>query len=472
MAASVTRTASPVGQDSEREASVGPVVWRQPIRALKVATGAVALSLCGLTIFFGLALREIRPEAERIETMGAVGTEGLAATETALRRLDRSLDAALLALRQGRPPPQDRIASARAELGRRISTEQRAPVYRGELALQANESSHLRAVDSALDRLLLAIDLGDSSETSRIEATEWRPASDALDDDLRALSSFHVRRIVAHAARIRTLWRIATLGALCLGALEVLLLLASMRMVAKLVNRQAVADEARAVELELFSQRMAHDVQSPLAAALLALDVARRGTDERIRRMAERGVSALERSQGVVQALLRFARSGARPEVGAHAAVAALVAELADELRPQAELQQIELSAGPVPEGEVACPAGVLTVLLENLVRNALKFMGDRKVRQVTLRVEAREKSFLFEVEDTGPGLPAGVGLEIFEPYVRGPTTETAGVGLGLATVRRLALAHNGSVGFRSKEGVGSTFWIELPRWASEPVAA
>ena len=60
----------------------------------------------------------------------------------------------------------------------------------------------------------------------------------------------------------------------------------------------------------------------------------------------------------------------------------------------------------------------------------------------------------------------------MFQPYVRGRGVVAAGLGLGLATVKRLAESHGGSFGVRSSPGAGSTFWFEIPgahRAGAEP---
>jgi signal transduction histidine kinase len=68
-----------------------------------------------------------------------------------------------------------------------------------------------------------------------------------------------------------------------------------------------------------------------------------------------------------------------------------------------------------------------------------------------------------FEVEDTGPGLPPAFLPRAFDPYVRGAGTAEPGLGLGLATVRRLVEGHRGRYGVQSRLGTGALFWFELP---------
>lgn len=70
-----------------------------------------------------------------------------------------------------------------------------------------------------------------------------------------------------------------------------------------------------------------------------------------------------------------------------------------------------------------------------------------------------------FEVEDTGPGLPPGTEERVFEPFVQLEANRRGreGVGLGLATARRLVEAHGGEIGVTSRPALGCCFWFTLP---------
>jgi signal transduction histidine kinase len=105
----------------------------------------------------------------------------------------------------------------------------------------------------------------------------------------------------------------------------------------------------------------------------------------------------------------------------------------------------------------------VLASLLSNLLRNAIKHMGTSTRREVLVRILPRHDRVRFEVEDTGPGIPPELLPQVFDPYVRGPRTTEPGLGLGLATVRRLVEGHDGRYGASSREGEGALFWFELP---------
>ena len=214
-----------------------------------------------------------------------------------------------------------------------------------------------------------------------------------------------------------------------------------------------------------FAGRVAHDVLSPLATTMFAFDVLRQSCEQNkgAGRAIDRGVAGLQRVQVLVDGLLGFSRAGGHPEPGETAELGPVLKDLIDGLQTQAQERNIVLSLKPVPQGAVACSVGVLTSIATNLVRNAMKYMGDARERRVTVEVREAADKWRVEVSDTGPGIPEDQQRRIFEPYVQLARTGS-GIGLGLATVDRLVRAHNGAVGVRSRVGAGSTFWFEIPK--------
>jgi signal transduction histidine kinase len=105
----------------------------------------------------------------------------------------------------------------------------------------------------------------------------------------------------------------------------------------------------------------------------------------------------------------------------------------------------------------------VLTSLVSNLVQNAIKHLVGSEVRRVVVRALDLGKEVRVEVEDTGPGIALSDQERMFDPFVRGRGASGPGIGLGLATVRRLAEAHGGHAGVRSEAGRGAVFWFSVP---------
>ncbi len=234
--------------------------------------------------------------------------------------------------------------------------------------------------------------------------------------------------------------------------------------------RRALSDahssdlETRAAELEAFAGRVAHDIRNPLTSARLAAQIIeRRDAEPAVREASERITRSLSRAEAITSALLDFARSGAKPDPGARTDTRSVVEEVVAELSPEARRQGIEVRVEAAPDVLVAASTGVYLSLLGNLVRNAIKYMGSAPVRRIVVRVVDEGGTVRTEVTDTGPGIPADKLAKLFAPYFRAQSGPE-GLGLGLATVKRLVEAHGGDLGVRSEVGAGSTFWFSLPK--------
>ena len=96
--------------------------------------------------------------------------------------------------------------------------------------------------------------------------------------------------------------------------------------------------------------------------------------------------------------------------------------------------------------------------ILTNLVTNAVQAMPNGG--RLTIDNYERDGKLFFTVGDTGAGIPEEVKPQLFKPLM---TTKSKGQGLGLAVVKRLVEAQNGTITFESQEGKGTKFIIELP---------
>jgi signal transduction histidine kinase len=224
-------------------------------------------------------------------------------------------------------------------------------------------------------------------------------------------------------------------------------------------------ESARAAELEMFASRVGHDLLSPLAGVTLSLgSIARQHDDPATHRAITRAERMLERSRAMVQAIYDFARAGARPAGEARASLRAAARGAVDEIAVSGPEPTPEVNVEPFEDVELECAPGVLDTILSNLLGNAAKCMRDSSVRRITVRALVVGKRARVEVEDTGPGVPSDLEPTVFDPYVRAPSATEPGLGLGLATVKRLVDCHGGSVGVRRASAhEGAVFWFELP---------
>jgi PAS domain S-box-containing protein len=122
-----------------------------------------------------------------------------------------------------------------------------------------------------------------------------------------------------------------------------------------------------------------------------------------------------------------------------------------------------------VPEGAVRVKGDSAQIreALDNLINNAIKYTPVNGTIAVRLRVEdAAQKKVIFEVEDSGIGVPAEQQASLFQPFFRARMSETTqidGTGLGLHLVKNIVERHQGQMRFHSEYGHGSTFGFELP---------
>ncbi|MDF2751462.1 MAG: signal transduction histidine kinase [Gaiellaceae bacterium] len=104
-----------------------------------------------------------------------------------------------------------------------------------------------------------------------------------------------------------------------------------------------------------------------------------------------------------------------------------------------------------------------LAQVVGNLLSNAIKYSPDGGT--VELGAEREDRTVRVTVRDDGLGIPLDQHDRIFTKFFRGDAGATGitGTGLGLAVSREIVEAHGGRIGFDSRPGAGSTFWIELP---------
>jgi signal transduction histidine kinase len=231
----------------------------------------------------------------------------------------------------------------------------------------------------------------------------------------------------------------------------------------------------RAAEMETFAGRVAHDIRNPLSAARMAAELAiRKNPESPERPRFDAILRSLSRADAITGGLLAFARSGSKPDPGARTEPRAAITDTLDGFAAEAEQAGIELRLEPPPQVLVACGTGVYLSLFGNLVRNAIKYMGDAQTRRITIKVIDQGTFVRTEVIDTGPGIAPELLPSLFQPYFRGHSGGAEGLGLGLATVKKLAEGHGGRAGVSSERGKGSRFWFELPRAGSawEPAHA
>lgn len=141
----------------------------------------------------------------------------------------------------------------------------------------------------------------------------------------------------------------------------------------------------------------------------------------------------------------------------------AVVREVVDLLMKDCAAKNIHIEmADRLPQ--FACRRIHLKQILENLISNAIKFMGDHPAPLIQIGTELDERGIPWlYVRDNGVGIEEEMLERIFEPFQRVGTIEAPGAGIGLTIVKAVAEHYGGTVKVRSKLGAGSTFLVQLP---------
>ena len=103
-------------------------------------------------------------------------------------------------------------------------------------------------------------------------------------------------------------------------------------------------------------------------------------------------------------------------------------------------------------------------LVIENLLDNAIRYIGDKG--RVEINISKKNWDVEFSIKDNGVGILGEEKKYVFQKFFRSKKIsqrQTQGSGLGLYISKSIIKKLNGKMGFKSKEGQGSTFWFTLP---------
>lgn len=348
--------------------------------------------------------------------------------------------------------------------------------------------ANIVAVEALLGELDCEVVSASSGNEALIELLRRDFAAVLLDVQMPEMDGFEVARLARgnpRSSEVPIIFVTAMLetsesisAGYASGAVDVLfkpiepqILLSKVRIFLELYrSKQRLANEVAAhkrtlAELDAFNYSVSHDLRTPLRhiagfSKILTEDYAD-ALDDEGKRLLSRVVAGAHRMDQLISDLLRLSRIGRMKPVAKPLDLAARAKQIVEELRGADPARAIEVS---IPESiKTIGDEQLLTIALENLLRNAWKFTSKQPAPTIEVGERRTPKERIYYVKDNGAGFDPAQADKLFAPFQRLHTSqEFDGTGIGLAIVQRIIHHHRGRIWAEAAPNQGATFFFTL----------
>jgi len=238
-------------------------------------------------------------------------------------------------------------------------------------------------------------------------------------------------------------------------------------MVLVLISDQSEARRIDAVRRD-FVANVSHELKTPIGALGLLSEAILGAKDQpdAVVKFASRMQIEAKRLTDLVQEIIDLSRLQSSDPLQKAFDVEAsdVVMEAVAQAALSAESRKITVEIGEIEDAAVIGDRDQLIMAVLNLVENAINYSPENT--KVSVVVKVKQELLEISVTDQGIGIAEGELARVFERFYRvdpARSRMTGGTGLGLSIVKHVALNHGGDIKVWSKEGVGSTFTLQLP---------
>ena len=238
-------------------------------------------------------------------------------------------------------------------------------------------------------------------------------------------------------------------------------------MVLVLISDQSEAKRIDAVRRD-FVANVSHELKTPIGALGLLSEAILGAKDQpdAVVKFASRMQIEAKRLTDLVQEIIDLSRLQSSDPLQKAFDVEAsdVVREAVTQAALSAESRSISVEIGEIEDATVIGDRDQLIMAVLNLVENAINYSPENT--KVSVVAKVKDQLLEISVTDQGIGIAEGELARVFERFYRvdpARSRMTGGTGLGLSIVKHVALNHGGDIKVWSKEGVGSTFTLQLP---------
>jgi signal transduction histidine kinase len=222
--------------------------------------------------------------------------------------------------------------------------------------------------------------------------------------------------------------------------------------------REELIRQERISTIGRLSSSIVHDLRNPLASIYGGAEMMMDGhlSEAQLHRIATNVYRSSRAINDLLQELVDVSRG--RTQAPEPCRLSEVIAAAAATQATSAEQQGVRIDADIDPTIELPLERARIERVFLNLIGNALEAMPDGGCVQI--RAERNGDSVVVRVDDTGPGIPASMRRQLFQPFV---SQGKNGLGLGLALSRQTVLDHGGDLWAEETESSGARFRLRLP---------
>ena len=223
--------------------------------------------------------------------------------------------------------------------------------------------------------------------------------------------------------------------------------------------------EALTKEFDQFTQTVAHDLRAPLRAlegfAQILVEDYGNKLDADGKRCVETMASGARKASNLLEDLHGYARLSRKPFNPALIDLRSLAEQKTQELKAEGSTAVFTIDSMPEAWGD----PDLLEAVLEELLRNAVKFSKRQEQPAIEIRGQSGQGGAVYSVRDNGMGFDPRFADRLFGVFQRlHEEKDIDGRGIGLATVQRLVHRHGGKVWAEGKPNSGAAFFFWLPQ--------